>query len=138
MKAVKTVLLVLVLAILPLVRTVSARAQSTDELRIAKIKSQITKRIANKKERVKLKLTDGSEVKGKLKAANDSNFTLIEDKTNNSLELAYDRVNKVSGRGMSTLTKVGIGAAIGVGVIAILVAVALNNFDPFTGAVVPR
>jgi hypothetical protein len=138
MKKVFTMLLALVVAMVPLVQVAQGQTQSTEAVRIAKVKSEVTKRLANKKERVKLKLHDGTEVKGRLEQANDGGFTLTEDKTNKKIDLAYSVVDKVNGRGMSTLTKVGIGAAIAVGVLAILVVVALKNFDPFSGGIVAR
>jgi hypothetical protein len=138
MRQLKAIVLALILVVLPLTRTVQGQSQISDVDRAARVKSEVTKRLSNKKTRVKIKLHDGGEVKGRLQQATDDRFTLVEDKTGKQVELAYGAVDKVSGRGMSTLTKVGIGAAVAVGVVAIVVIVALKNFDPFSGGITAR
>ncbi len=137
MRKANSFVLALILALLPLVQA-QGQSESTDAARLAKVKSEVTKRLANKKTRVKVKLHDGGELKGRLEQANDVGFTLTEDKTNKAIELTYGAVDKVSGRGMSTMAKVGIGAAIGVGLLAVIVVVALKNFDPFSGGITAR
>jgi hypothetical protein len=131
-------MLALVIAIVPLAETARGQSQSTDDARIAKVKADVARRLANKKTRVKLKLHDGGQLKGRLEQAGADGFTVIEDKTNKKIDLLYSAVDKVSGRGMSTLTKVGIATAVGVGVLAIVVVVALKNFDPFSGGITAR
>lgn len=138
MKKIKAIVLALIVALVPLVQTARGESQSTAGDQTAKVKSEVSKRLANKKTRVQVKLRDGSQLKGRLEQATDDGFTLTEDKTNKKLELAYSAVEKVSGRGMSTMAKVGIGAAVAVGVVAILVVVALKNFDPFSGGITAR
>jgi hypothetical protein len=138
MKKANAFALMLLLILLPLVQTVRSQTPSADSARVAKVKSEVTKRLANKKTRVKLKLHDGSQVKGRLEQATDDSFSLTEDKTHRTIDIKYAEVDKVSGRGMSTLAKVGIVAAVGVAVLAVVVIVALKNFDPFEGGIVPR
>jgi hypothetical protein len=84
---------------------------------------------------VKIKLRSGEELKGQLDQPDAEKFTVIQDKTGKKLELAYNEVTKVSGRGMSNFTKVGIVAAIAVGVVAVVAIVAVKNFDPFSGGI---
>jgi hypothetical protein len=97
----------------------------------AKIKEQITKRIANKKSRVKIKMSTGQELKGRLDQAGDEQFTLKEDKSGRSTQIAYRDVDKVSGRGMTNVTKVLIIVGVAVVVVAIIGVVAVKNIDPF-------
>jgi hypothetical protein len=135
---IKSLLLALMLALVPLAQRAPAQTQTSDGDSVAKVKSEIAKRLANKKTRVKIKLLDGSEAKGNIDQANDAGFTLTEDKTGKKLGLPYNSVEKVSGRGMSTLTKVGIAVGVGVVVVGVFVAVAIKNFDPFEGGITAR
>lgn len=102
---------------------------------IAKIKNAINKRVTDDKTKVKLKLRDGSEVKGRLNQASDASFTLTNDKGSQPMTFAYANVQKVSGRGMSKGAKIGIIAGIVAGVFAILVYKAIKDFDPFAGGI---
>ena len=95
--------------------------------------------MANNKTKVKVKLRTGEEVKGKIDQSDDNGFTLTQDKTNKQMQISYAEVEKVSGRGgLSTAAKIGIIAAIAVGVLAIVAIVAVRNFDPFSGGITVR
>jgi small nuclear ribonucleoprotein (snRNP)-like protein len=132
-----SVALLLVLA--PLMRVAQAQPQSRDEQKTASIKAAVEKRLANKKTKVKVKLRTGDELKGRIEQADDNGFTITQDKTQKQVQIAYGDVEKVSGRGgLSTAAKIGIIAAIAVGVLAIVVIVALRNFDPFSGGITVR
>jgi hypothetical protein len=138
MNRLKSLALVFTMIIVPLAQLAQARPQQNAVDNTAKIKTEIAKRVDHKKTRVKVKLRSGEEVKGQIDQAGDDKFTLIQDKTGKRIELAYSDVAKVSGRGMSSLTKIGIATAIGAGVLAIVVIVALKNFDPFSGGITVR
>lgn len=135
---IKSIMLALALVLLPLLQTAHAQSQASNADSIAKIKSDIVKRVANKKTRVRIKLHDGSEVKGNIEQASDDGFTLTEDKTGKRLEMSYNSVEKVGGRGMSTLTKIGIVVGVVVVVVAVAAVVAIKNFDPFEGGITAR
>ena len=135
--AIAGVALMLVLA--PLMRVAQAQPQSRDEQNTASIKATVEKRLANKKTRVKVKLRSGDDLKGQIDQSHDNGFTLTQDKTNKQVQISYADVQKVSGRGgLSTAAKIGIVAAIAVGVLAIVVIVAVRNFDPFSGGITVR
>ena len=102
---------------------------------IAKIKNAISKRVADDKDRVKLKMRDGSEVKGRLDQAGGDSFTLTKDKGGQAMTFAYADVQKVNGRGLGKGAKIGIIAGIVVGVFAILVIKAVKDFDPFENGI---
>lgn len=102
---------------------------------IAKIKDAISKRVTDDKTKVKLKLRDGTEVKGRLNQASDADFTLTNDKGSQPMTFTYADVQQVNGRGMSKGAKIGIIAGIVVGVFAILVYKAVKDFDPFEGGI---
>ena len=125
----------LMLVLAPLSRVAQAQPQQGP----ASVKAAVEKRLANKKTKVKVKLRTGEEVKGKLDQSDDNGLTLTQDKTNKQVQISYADVEKVSGRGgLSTGAKIGIVAAIAVGVLAIVVIVALRNFDPFSGGITVR
>lgn len=135
----KSLAVVFLLVVLPLAQIAQGRSQTRPQSSAAdnttKVKSEIAKRVDHKKTRVKIKLGTGEELKGQIDQAGDDKFTLIQDKTGKRFELAYSEVAKVSGRGMSTLAKVGIVTAIAAGVLAVAVIVALKNLDPFNGGI---
>src|SRR5262249_34111068 len=102
---------------------------------IAKIKAAISKRVADDKDKVKLKLRDGSEVKGRLNQASDASFTFTNDKGTQPMTFTYADVQRVNGRGLSRGAKIGIIAAIVGGIFAIVVIKAVQNFDPFKNGI---
>ena len=117
----------------PLTRAVHAQSESGDVDKTAKVKAEIAKRVTSKKTRVKIKLRNGGELKGRIDRADENGVTIAEDKTGKKVELAYGEIEKVNGRGLGKGAKIGMVAAIAVGVLAIVVVIALKNFDPFKG-----
>jgi sRNA-binding regulator protein Hfq len=133
MTRLKFLSLAFMLVFVPLAPMVQAQQQSGDTEKTAKVKSEVARRVANKKTRVKVKLLDGAELKGRIEQADTDGFTITEDKTNKKVVLSYSAVDKVKGRGMGTGTKILIASGVAVGVLAIIVVVAIKNFDPFKG-----
>lgn len=131
--------LVFTLLVMPVTRlTVPAQSGAAD-VQPTKVKAEVAKRVANNKTKVKVKMRTGEEVKGQINQSDDNGFTLTQDKTNKQVQISYAEVEKVSGRGgLSTAAKIGIVAAIAVGVLAIVVVVAVRNFDPFSGGITVR
>jgi hypothetical protein len=120
-------------------RVVFTQQQTSDPEKVARIRSEVARRVSTKKTRVKVKLLNGAELKGRIDQADDSMFRITQDKTGKTIEMAYRDVEKVKGRGgLSTLAKVGIVAGIGLAIFAIVVVVALRNFDPFSGGITIR
>ena len=132
--------LALTLMLMPVSRmVVQARPQSDDAQRTAKVKAEVAKRVANKKTKVKVKLRTGEQLKGRIAGADDTGFTVTEDKTNKQIQMPYAEVREVKGRGgLSTPVKIAIIAGIAIGVLAILAIVAVKNFDPFSGGITIR
>ncbi len=93
-----------------------------------KAKTEVVDRLNKKETRVKVRLRNGSEVKGRITQSSDNNFTLTDEKTGNRSEIAYADVVNVEGRGMSKKKKTFIAIGAGAAVFAALVAYALTHF----------
>lgn len=105
----------------------AARAQSSLK-RETKAKAEVVDRLNKKETRVKVKLRNGSEVKGRITQSSDNSFTLTDEKTGNRSDIAYADVVNVEGRGMSKKKKTFIAIGAGAAVFAALVAYALTHF----------
>ena len=73
------------------------QADETDSS-TAKVKAAVLKRGTGEKKRVKVKLQDGTKLKGYIGRADADSFTLVEAKTGQSRSLAYRDVAKISNR----------------------------------------
>jgi small nuclear ribonucleoprotein (snRNP)-like protein len=134
MKGLKSLALVLTLIVLPLAQVAHPQTNGGDKA--PRIKSEVTKRLANKKTRVKIELVTGEALKGRLEHADDSAFTVIEDETGRKVDLSYGAVEKLSGRGgLSTAAKIGIVAGVAVVVVGVVVYLGIKNIDPFKGGI---
>ena len=105
----------------------AARAQSTLNAE-TKAKAEVVDRLNKHETRVKVKLRNGSEVKGRLTQSSENSFTLTNEKTGNRSDIAYADVLNVEGRGMSKKKKTFIAIGVGVAVFAAMVAYAFTHF----------
>src|SRR5689334_8542524 len=105
----------------------AARAQSSLNAE-TKAKAEVVDRLNKKETRVKVKLRNGSEVKGRITQSSDNNFTLTDEKTGSPSDIVYADVLNIEGRGMSKKKKMFIGIGVGAAVFAAVVAYALTHF----------
>ncbi len=105
----------------------AARAQSSLNAE-TKAKAEVVDRLNKKETRVKVKMRNGSEVKGRITQSSDNSFTLTDEKTGNKSDIAYADVVNVEGRGMSKKKKMFIAIGAAVVVFAALTAYALTHF----------
>ena len=105
----------------------AARAQSSLNAE-TKAKAEVVERINKKETHVKVKLRNGSEMKGRIAQSSDTGFTLIEDKTGNRSDIAYADVVNVEGRGMSKSKKTLIAVGVVVGVAIAVIAYGITHF----------
>lgn len=90
-----------------------------DAQRIAKVKSDIARRSVGERERVTIKLRNGSKLKGHIYQAGENDFTIRESESGTTTTVAYSDVAEVKGKGLSTERKIliGLGIWLGIGVI---------------------
>jgi hypothetical protein len=83
------------------------------------IRAQIARLGVGKEARVKIKLRDNTKLEGYINQTSEDSFTILDSKTGASRIVAYSEVTQVSkqGNGLSTMTKVVLGAAIATGVV---------------------
>jgi sRNA-binding regulator protein Hfq len=91
------------------------------------VESEVERRLREGKEKVNVRLVDGTRLKGRISSAGDQTFTLLEEKTGQSTTVPYDRVAEVKGTGMSSGKKIGIIAAVGGAVTALILYVAFQR-----------
>ena len=104
----------------------AARAQSTLNTE-TKAKTEVVDRLNKKETRVKIKLHNGSEMKGRITQSADNSFTLTDEKTGSKSDIAYADVLKVEGRGMSKTKKMFIGIGVGAAIFAAMAAYAITH-----------
>jgi sRNA-binding regulator protein Hfq len=106
-----------------------ARAQSNLNTE-TKAKTEVVNRLNKKETRVKVKLRNGSEVKGRITQSAENSFTLTNEKTKTNSEIAYADVVNVEGRGMSKKKKMFIAIGAGAAIFAALFAYSFTHiFD---------
>jgi hypothetical protein len=76
-----------------------------DTSSVEKIKSDVAKRGTGKKARVKVKLQNGSKLKGYITQAGDDSFTLTDSKTKQDTTLAYRDVTQVKKQAVFRLSR---------------------------------
>ncbi len=96
---------------------------------VEKIKANVTKRGTGEKARVKVKMLNGTKMKGFISQAGADSFTLSDSKTKETSTLAYSDVAQVKGTGLSTTSKILIGVGVGVAITAVVIGVAVRNLD---------
>lgn len=126
-----TLSLPVLLALAPLGPAAHAQQQTGDTNEAAKVKSEVTRRTNDKKERVKVKLRNGSELKGRITQASENSFTLTDEKTGTKTDIGYSDVAKLDGRGMSRGKKIGIIAGVTVAALVVIAIIAVKTFDLF-------
>jgi hypothetical protein len=134
MKKLMPVLLMLALVLLPVPRAAMAQEQLT-EPGVAKIKTDVARRLRDEKTNVTVRLRNGSELKGRITKAAENLFTLKENKTGTQRDISYADVTKVKGKGLSKGAKFGILTGVIAGAVIIGALISLKNFDPFENGV---
>ena len=105
---------------------IAAATRRAQDAATAKVKAQVAKH-EQKRDKVSVKLKDGSKLSGRITQRDDDAFTLTDTKSG-ATRSTYPEVERVkSAGGLSLLAKVGIGIGIGVGALALTYVVARAN-----------
>ena len=128
------VLLMLALSLFPVRRSALAQQQLADP-GVAKIKTDISRRLRDEKTNVTVRLRTGSELKGRITQAAENMFTLREKNSGTQRHISYADVTKVRGQGLSKGAKFGILTGIIAGAVIIGALISVKNFDPFENGV---
>ena len=120
MKRIPTTLFLAVALVLSLFGP-AVRAQSNLNTE-TKAKTEVVDRLNKKETRVKVKLRNGSEMKGRITQSSENSFTLTNEKSGSHSDIAFADVLRVEGRGMSKKKKMFLGIGAGVAIFAGMLA----------------
>lgn len=123
--------LALILSLATFGRVAFARHQSKDAGTEARVKAEIARHGAGRNARVTIRLHNGQELKGHIDQTNDRSFMFRDAKTGRSTSVAYSEVRSVRGQALSKGKKVGIIAALAVGIVVLVGVLSFKNFHPF-------
>ena len=93
----------------------------------ALMKAKVQKMGVGERSVVRVKLKDGTQIRGSVAEIGNDSFTVADKMSNKTTSVNYGDVQTLKGKGLSTTAKVLIGVGIGVGILATVVAVALSH-----------
>jgi RimP-like protein len=97
----------------------TTQVQTQETPRAAKIKAKVQKRGIGENSRVRVKLANGTEVKGYISKIEEASFTVTDKKTGQTTTVPYSDVQKIQGPGLSKAAKITL-VAVGGGVLALV------------------
>jgi len=92
-----------------------------------KVKADVMKRGTGEKKRVRVKMLDGTKMKGYISQAGEDSFTLTDSKTQQSTVIAYRDAARVEGRGLAGGAKIGIIVGVAAAVTLTVLYIAFQN-----------
>jgi len=99
-----------------------------DASAIAKIKADVLKRGTGEKNRVKVKMLNGTKLKGYINQVDEDSFSLTNSERGQITSIAYRDVAKVEKSGLSKGTKIGLTVGIVGGIAAVVLAVFFRRY----------
>lgn len=128
LKRTLSLLLVLFVANLALPPSTFANTKNDKETEfIEKLQASLHKQGVGIDSKIKVKLNDGTKLKGYVSEINDDKFVVVNEKTGQNVSVAYPQVKQAQGNNWNTRKTIRIAATIGLVVIAIAIIVALKN-----------
>ena len=127
----KCVCLSLVLLVCLSLTQIGEAADTQDQIR-----AKIVERGTGEKAKVKVTMQDDSQATGYIKESGEQNFVLFDTKTKTDRTIEYANVKKVQKPGLSKGAKIAIFAAVGIVIIAVVIAHEVGsgfNIDPTSG-----
>ncbi len=87
----------------------SVIAETKEEKKIAKIKSEIAKLGTGPDARIEVKLKSGAKVKGHVAEANPEHLVITEAKTGQNVLVSYPQIKQAKGNNFNTRIAIAIG-----------------------------
>ncbi len=103
------------------------RNAANDNTNVEEIKKSILKRGTGEKQRISVKMLNGTKMKGYINQAGEDSFTLTDSNTSQSTVLAYRDIAKVGSSGLSKGAKIALGVGIASAATLIVLYVAFQN-----------
>ncbi len=100
----------------------STFAGNKEEKFAEKVKAEVAKLGTGTDAKIKLKLKDGTKIKGYIMEANENQFVVMNAKTGQAVPVAYLQVGQAKGNNLSTGTIVLLGFAAFIVVLIVLFA----------------
>jgi hypothetical protein len=119
-------ILTLTLAVL-LMQTVFVHqtfAEIKEEKFVGKVRTEIAKLGTGTDAKVKIKLKDGTKIKGYVMEAGENQFFVMNSKKGQAVPVAYSQVGQVKGNNLSKGAKIAIYVAVAVGIVALVSLIA--------------
>lgn len=109
--------------------TEASQGQVQETPQAAKIKAKVQKRGTGGTSQIKVKLVNGTEVKGYISKIEEKSFVVTDKKAGQTTTVPYADVQKIRGPGLSKGDKILIGIGVGVVVFGIVVGVILSKMN---------
>ncbi len=115
-KSIAMLLMVLLSQISIFANSTAVASNTVKEVEFSqKVKTNILKLGRGKDAKIRVKLHNKTKLAGHITETNENHFTITDDKTGLTSQVAYADVAQVKGKNLSTRTKIGIGVGIGIG-----------------------
>jgi hypothetical protein len=124
--------LVLVGMLLNLTFYSTAIANTEKDAKFAeKVKTNIVKLGIGQNARIKVKLKDGTKLKGYVSQINENSFVVTNETNGMTTEVPYPQAKQVKGNNMSTGVKIAIGIGILIGIVVVLALIVKSGGGGF-------
>ena len=107
----KTLTLILALLLMQTVFVHQTFAETKEEKFTVKVKTEIAKLGTGTDAKIKVKLKDGTKIKGYLMEAGEDQFIVMNSKTGQAVPVAYPQVGQVKANNLSSRVVIAIGVA---------------------------
>ena len=116
----------------------AARGDGETQL-TARVKTDVAKRGVGERARVKVKLRNGTELKGHISEAGEDAFDLVDSQSGVASRIAYGDVARVKSQGMSKAKRMGLITGITAAVVVVgIVGLRAGGSLPFPAGPGPR
>ena len=104
-----------------------AQTGTGDAVSAEKVKAEVQKRGTGDKKKVRVKMLNGSKIKGFISQIGEDSFTITHTKNGQQTVIAYRDVKNVEGSGMSGYVRAGLIAGAAAGATLLIIYFAFEN-----------